>query len=47
MFTIFLNVALFSCTPQAISADVQTGQACCGEDGNFPPPPPPPPPPAG
>ncbi len=43
--TVFLNLALFSCTPQAMNEDVKNNtQACCGDDGNIPPPPPPPPP---
>jgi hypothetical protein len=44
MFSMLLNLGLFSCTPQDINEELQTEQACCGEDGNFPPPPPPPPP---
>ena len=42
LFTVFLNLGLFSCTPQAISEEVKSTQACCGDDGDFPPPPPPP-----
>ncbi len=41
LVTVFLNMALFSCTPQAMSEEVKGVQACCGDDGNLPPPPPP------
>jgi hypothetical protein len=44
IFAVFLNMGLFSCTPQSITEDLQTPQACCGDDGDIPPPPPPPPP---
>jgi len=44
LFTVFLNMGLFSCTPQSITSDLQDTQACCGDDGELPPPPPPPPP---
>lgn len=40
--TVIFNIALFSCTPEAIADDV-TPQACCGESEEIPPPPPPPP----
>jgi hypothetical protein len=43
LFTVFLNVAFFSCNPERISDDLAP-QACCGEEGNILPPPPPPPP---
>jgi len=43
IFTVFLNMALYSCTPQAMNEDVKAPQACCGEDEHIPPPPPPPP----
>lgn len=41
---VFLNMALFSCTPTAIS-DVQPSVVgeetdCCGNGGDIPPPPP-------
>ena len=44
MFTVFLNMALFSCTPNAIESNVPTAteeEDCCGNGGNIPPPPPP------
>jgi len=47
LLTIFLNIGLYSCTPQALNEDLQTPQACCGDEGELPPPPPPPPPPPG
>ncbi|SDE36122.1 hypothetical protein [Ulvibacter litoralis] len=40
LFTVSLNLGLFSCSPQAISEDTNAPQACCGEDGHIPPPPP-------
>ncbi|WP_243471542.1 hypothetical protein [Winogradskyella sp. MH6] len=43
LFTVFLNMAFFSCNPESITDEV-IPQACCGEDGEIPPPPPPPPP---
>jgi len=43
LFTVFLNLVFFSCTPQEISDNSNTAQACCGEGGDIPPPPPPPP----
>ncbi len=46
LFTVFLNMGLFSCTPQALEDATQETQACC-EDGDILPPPPPPPPPPG
>jgi hypothetical protein len=45
LFTVFLNIAFFSCNPERIADDLAP-QACCGEEGNILPPPPPPPPPA-
>lgn len=43
LFTVFLNMALFSCTPTTIS-DVQPPAIgdgeCCGNGGDIPPPPP-------
>jgi len=42
LFTVSINMGLFSCTPQAISEEVKSTQACCGDDGYIPPPPPPP-----
>ncbi|WAC03382.1 hypothetical protein N7U66_07570 [Lacinutrix neustonica] len=48
MFTVFLNGAFFSCTPEHIVAEDQTQATdCCGEDGDIDPPPPPPPPSGG
>jgi hypothetical protein len=40
MFTVFLNVAFFSCNPESIIDEV-VPQACCGDGGELPPPPPP------
>jgi hypothetical protein len=40
IFMIFLNVILFSCTPESISEDINEVGLCCGDDGNLPPPPP-------
>lgn len=46
-FTVFLNMALFSCNPESIVDEV-VPQACCGEGGEIPPPDPiPPTPPTG
>jgi len=42
LLTVFLNLGLYSCTPQAMSEEVKNTQACCGDDGDLPPPPPPP-----
>ncbi len=40
-FTVFLNLAFYSCTPAAMQDDTQeTPQACCGGDGEILPPPP-------
>tara|TARA_R110002072_G_scaffold59514_3_gene151573 strand:- start:11875 stop:12042 length:168 start_codon:yes stop_codon:yes gene_type:complete len=45
LFTVFLNIGLFSCTPDALVNGTTTStQACCGDDDHTPPPPPPPPP---
>ena len=43
MFTVFLNLGFYSCTPEVVAEDLNP-QACCDEEGNLPPPPPPPPP---
>jgi len=40
---LFLNVTLFSCTPEEIAEDEIQVEACCGDGENIPPPPPPPP----
>ncbi|MCK7590633.1 hypothetical protein M0G43_08615 [Subsaxibacter sp. CAU 1640] len=40
IFTVFLNLALFSCTPTALQDDTNEPQACCGDGTNIPPPPP-------
>ncbi|MDC8001785.1 hypothetical protein POV26_12120 [Aequorivita todarodis] len=40
LFGIFLNLGIFSCTPQAISGEGKSTQACCGDYGHIPPPPP-------
>lgn len=43
LFTLFLNTALFSCTPTALSEldkNAEDGQECCGNGGDIPPPPP-------
>ena len=39
MFTVFLNVAFFSCNPESITDD-NVPQACCGDGAEIPPPPP-------
>ncbi|WP_370477231.1 hypothetical protein [Tamlana flava] len=43
MFTVFLNLALYSCAPEDIPGDgsVATEEECCGNGGNIPPIPPP------
>jgi hypothetical protein len=46
VFTVFLNVTFFSCTPENIVDNAQATE-CCGENGDIDPPPPPPPPPTG
>lgn len=38
LFTVFLNIGLYSCTPEVIKENTMP-QACCGEDIPFPPPP--------
>ncbi len=41
MFTVFLNIVLFSCTPNAIEDNGPTAieeEDCCGNGGNIPPP---------
>ena len=40
LFTVFLNMALFSCTPQAISENGKstTEQVAIGDDGEILPP---------
>ncbi|WP_338357070.1 hypothetical protein [Yeosuana marina] len=46
ILTVFLNIALHSCTPQAISGNTPAATEdgdCCGDGGDIPPPPPPPP----
>ena len=43
LFTVFLNLALFSCSTQPLEEPVKAEQACCGNNGGDPPPPPPPP----
>ncbi|MEW4923940.1 hypothetical protein [Algibacter sp. 2305UL17-15] len=40
MLTVFLNMALFSCSPQTVAEDNNAPQACCGEEDHIPPPPP-------
>lgn len=46
LLTVFLNLAFFSCTPQALNESgvsaTEVGD-CCDEDGEILPPPPPPP----
>ncbi|MEZ4802997.1 MAG: hypothetical protein R2797_09515 [Gelidibacter sp.] len=39
-FTVFLNLAFYSCTPAALQDDTKTPQACCGNEGEILPPPP-------
>ena len=44
MFTVFLNMALYSCAPEDIpNGTVATEEECCGGEGTIDPPPPPPP----
>ena len=43
LLTVFLNIALFSCTPQAVSSTEPKAldhEECCGNGGDIPPPPP-------
>jgi len=47
LVTVILNVFLFSCSAdevleESVLDNLETPQACCGEEGNIPPPPPPP-----
>ncbi|WP_299114328.1 hypothetical protein [uncultured Winogradskyella sp.] len=42
LFTVFLNGAFFSCTPEALTEEIKE-QACCDGSGEIDPPPPPPP----
>lgn len=39
IFTVFLNLAFFSCTPAALQDDTETAQECCGTEGGVNPPP--------
>lgn len=43
LFTVFLNLAFFSCTPNSIEGNGSTvaEEGCCGDDVPIPPPPPP------
>jgi len=45
VFTGFLILGFYSCTPETIEEEIMTPQACCGDTLPIPPPPPPPPPP--
>ena len=41
LFTVFLNMGLFSCTPTAVSEtgiSADEDQECCGNGGDIPPP---------
>jgi hypothetical protein len=44
MFTVFLNIGMFSCSPETIKDEVNPQQVeepdCCGGDSPIPPPPP-------
>lgn len=40
IFTVFLNIAMFSCTSQSLAEENPSPQACCGDDGELKPPPP-------
>jgi len=44
ILAVFLNIGVQSCTPEALTNEINTPQACCDEGGDIPPPPPPPPP---
>jgi hypothetical protein len=44
-FTVFLNLAFYSCTPMTVQEDNHEPVACCGNEGEILPEPPPPPPP--
>lgn len=37
MFTVFLNIASISCSPEGLAEDNPKSQACCGHDNNIPP----------
>lgn len=41
LFTVFLNVVLFSCTPESLTEEEIYLEACCGDGEDIPPPPPP------
>ena len=46
---VFLNIFLFSCSPDDVLSDsdpenLEIAEECCDEEGDIPPPPPPPPP---
>ena len=45
MLTVFLNFAMFSCSPQTIAdggdPQLTEEQDCCGDGSTIPPPPPP------
>ncbi|MCW5516915.1 hypothetical protein [Muriicola sp. Z0-33] len=43
VFTVFLNTAFLSCTPESYVEEAIEVEACCGDSGDIPPPPPPPP----
>ena len=36
--TVFLNIGMFSCTPNAVSEGEQATVDCCGDDVPIPPP---------
>lgn len=40
LFTVILNLGLFSCTPESVADDEIQVEACCGDGGDIPPPPP-------
>ncbi|MGJ8593300.1 MAG: hypothetical protein ACSHXF_12175 [Aquaticitalea sp.] len=40
IFTVFLNFAIFSCTPAALQEDTTKSQVCCGGEGEILPEPP-------
>ncbi len=40
IFTVFLNLAAFSCSPESVTSDSVEPVACCDEDGPILPPPP-------
>lgn len=43
VFTVFLNVAVFSCSPENTASEniEEVEVPCCGDDGDIIPPPPP------